>query len=305
MNKQTGQALIEMIVFVVFIVAPLLLLAPYFTKIVEVQHYSDMSSRYIAWERTVWLENEPGNWSGGSASLAIKSTQSVKSDVPWRIFKGHKSVITSQNPADIRWNEENTAQFLQFNQSSQSDSEFMLAPFNPTETDENLYQYFKSDLKNDDVPGTIMSGVSMAFSVLEIGGLDLQRKGFYHANFETQVTSHKLLEFVNGDLEKEPENENAEDENKRPHQFEFPIKADSYILATGWNAGGQNHNEKRVRSLVPSNLFDVGALDTLRDAVSLIPIMKKLNSNSLKFGYIDIEELPATRKGNNIDGNEK
>ena len=51
MNKNSGQALIEMIVFVTFVIAPI----PYFSKIIETQHYANMSSRYIAWERTVWL----------------------------------------------------------------------------------------------------------------------------------------------------------------------------------------------------------------------------------------------------------
>ncbi|ATC86459.1 MULTISPECIES: hypothetical protein [Pseudoalteromonas] len=305
MNKNSGQALIEMIVFVTFVIAPMMLLVPYFSKIIETQHYANMSSRYIAWERTVWLENKPGNWSGDDSSLAIKNTSQVVSDVPWRIFKGHDSVITSLQPSDSKWNDSNTAQFLNFNQASQTDSEFLLAPFNPTEEDDTLHNYFSNDLKNNNVPGTIASAISMAFKVLEIGGLDLEQKGFYHANFSTQVTSHKLLEFINEDIDKEPENENAESENKRPHQFEFPITSDSYILASGWNVGGQSHNENRVRSLVPSNLFNIGVLDSLRDAVSEIPIMEKLNSNSLKFGHIEIEELPTSRKGNNIDGSDK
>jgi len=305
MNKNSGQALIEMIVFTTFVIAPMMLLVPYLSKIIETQHYADMSSRYIAWERTVWLENQPGNWSGDDSTLAIKNTSQVMNDVPWRVFKGHSSVITSEEPTDSKWNDSNTAQFLNFNQASQTDSEFLLAPFNPTEEDETLHTYFENDLNNHSVPGTVASLISTAFSALEIGGLDLEQKGFYQANFSTQVTSHKLLEFINEDIDTDPENENADTENKRPHQFEFPVTSNSYILASGWNAGGQSHNEKRVRSLVPSNLFDIGVLDSMRDAVSQIPIMKKLSSDSLKLGLIEIEELPTSRKGNNIDGNDK
>ncbi|WP_024609568.1 hypothetical protein [Pseudoalteromonas sp. TB64] len=305
MNKQSGQALVEVSVFIAFIIAPLMLLIPYFSNIIEAKHYAQMSSRYIAWERTAWLENRPGNWSGDNSSLAIKSTQLVNADIPWRILSGKNSVITSEQDSDIIWNKDKSAQFLKFNQSSQAEEEFLLAPYNSSEEDASLYNYFNNDMTNTSVPGTISSFISGALSVLEIGNFDVEKKGFYKANFTTQVTSHKLLEFINEDLEEEPENSDAEDENKRPHQFEFLISSTTYLLASGWNAGGQEHNEKRVRSLVPSNLLDFSILDTVRDGISEVPIAKKLNSDSLQFGLVKIEELPTSRKGNNVNGNEK
>lgn len=297
MRYQKGQSLVELSVFISFIIAPLMLLIPYFSKIIEAKHYSDMSSRYIAWERTAWLEKTPGNWSGDHSTLAIKSSSVVHKEVPWRILNSHKSLVFSQTQ-DKNWNKDDAAVYLKFNQASQSNEEFLLAEFNPREEDSSKHNYFDYNSKNEHIPGTMSSLISGVFSVLELGSFSVEKKGYYEAKHKIQITSHKLLEFINEDSEKNPPNDNAEEENKRPHQFEIPIESKTYLVASGWNAGGQKHNEKRVRSLVPSNLLDSGMLDTLRDGFSEIPIAKKLNTSSLKFGYIKMDELPSSRKGN-------
>lgn len=305
MKYQKGQSLVELGVFIAFIAAPLMLLLPYFSKIIEAKHYSDMSSRYIAWERTAWLERAPGNWSGSTTTLAIKNSDKVHKEVPWRILNGHNSSVFSDTPAD-EWKKEDAAVYLQFNQASQNNEEFLLAEFNPQEDDSSNHVFFDPQLSKKSVPGTMSSLISGALSVLEIGNFSVEKKGYYEANHKIQITSHKLLEFINEDNEQNPANENADEENKRPHQFEFPIESKTYLVANGWNVGGQSHNKNRVKSLVPSNLLDAGIINTLRDGISEVPIAKKLNSSSLKFGYIKMDELPNSRKGStSTQGNEK
>ncbi|MEM5551764.1 hypothetical protein HJP15_12355 [Pseudoalteromonas sp. NEC-BIFX-2020_002] len=303
MKYQKGQSIVELSIFITFIIAPLMLLLPYFSKIIEAKHYSDMSSRYIAWERTAWLERTPGNWSGNRATLAIKNSVKVHKEVPWRILKGHNSNIFSDT-ADQEWKKDDAAVYLKFNQGSQTSEEFLLAEFNPEEDDTNNHVYFDPKSSNKSVPGAAASLISAALSVLSIGNFSVEKKGYYEANHKIQITSHKLLEFINEDDQENPPNANAEVENKRPHQFELPIESKTYLIASGWNAGGQRHNEKRVRSLVPSSLLDAGIINTLRDGLSQVPIAKRLKSNYLKFGYIKIDELPNSRKGNtNTQGN--
>ncbi|MCK8106530.1 hypothetical protein MTF64_06540 [Pseudoalteromonas sp. 2CM41L] len=305
MKYQKGQSLVELSVFITFIIAPLMLLLPYFSKIIEAKHYSDMSSRYIAWERTTWLERTPGNWSGSTSTLAIKNSDRVHQEVPWRILNGHNSSIVSDSPAE-EWKKEDAAVYLYFNQASQNSDEFLLAEFNPEEDDSNNHIFFNTELNKKSVPGTMSSLISGALSVLEIGNFSVEKKGYYEANHKIQITSHKLLEFINEDSEQDPGNENADEENKRSHQFEFPIESKTYLVANGWNVGGEQHNKNRVKSLVPSNLLDAGIINTLRDGLSQIPIAKKLNSSSLKFGYIKMDELPNSRKGStSTQGNEK
>ena len=305
MKYQKGQSLVELGIFISFIIAPLMLLLPYFSKIIEAKHYSDMSSRYIAWERTAWLEEKPGSWSGSTATLAIKSSDKVHKEVPWRILNGHNSAIFS-DPPEQEWGKENAAVYLKFNQASQSNEEFLLAEFNPQEDDSKKHIFFESQSTNNGVPGTIASLISGAFSVLEIGNFKVDKKGYYEASHKIQITSHKLLEFINEDSEADPANDNAAQEHKRPHQFELPIESTTYLVASGWNAGGPKHNENRVRGLVPSSLLDNGLINFLRDGISEVPIASKLKSNSLKLGYIAIDELPDTRKGNTTtEGNTK
>ncbi|MGO3299894.1 MAG: hypothetical protein ACTILD_04115, partial [Pseudoalteromonas sp.] len=298
-------SLVEFSVFITFIIDPLMLLMHYFTKIIENKHYSDMSSRYIAWERTAWLEQEPGNWSGDDSILAIKDSNTVHGEVKRRILQGHNSIISSEEPSE-EWSSDDAAVFLKFNQSSQFEKEFLLAAFNPTEENEEQLNYFQPNTDNRSVPGSVSSLLTAALSVLEVGNFDVETKGYYKATYKTQLTSHKLLEFINEDNEADPANENADEENKRSHQFEIPLESTTYIVANGWNVGGESHNEKRVKSLVPSNLLDNGFIDFIRNGISAIPIAKKLSPDSLKFGHVELGELPDSRKGeSSTQGNEK
>ncbi|MBS3796829.1 hypothetical protein [Pseudoalteromonas sp. BDTF-M6] len=300
MNKQAGQSLVEMGIFVAFIVAPLMLLVPYFSKLIEARHYNDMAARYVAWERTVWFERAPGNWSRSSGHLAIKSTPEVVAQVPHRIINGHESLIFSDASAQTKkWHEDKAAQHYRFNQAGQDDSQFLLADYNDGK-DQNNKQYMLHTLNNERVPGRVTSLLNSAMSVLKIGGLSLETRGMYSGTSKIKVNSHKLLENVNGDLLAS----NAQ-ENKRLGQFELEMESKNYIVADGWNAGSQRHNRRRVKSLVPANLLNMSLLNNLRRLLSNIPIARPIRPSSLKLGHTDVEKLPAHRTGSNTDANDE
>lgn len=294
-KNQKGQALIELGIFVSFIVAPLLLLVPYLAKLIEARHYNDMSARYVAWEKTIWLERNPSNWSyssGGLSGLAIKQTDSIEKEVPFRLFSKTDIPINSRLDNQKKWSIEKDAYVnFKFNQGQQLAEQSLLAPYNPN-SDKDQFDYNKVSTNNGNTPGRISGVLNNALKVISLGGASFNTKGFYKGESNIQISSHILLEDdeKTGELSKE-----AGRETKRDSEFEIKLTSQVYILADGWNAGGINHNDRNVRGLLPSNAFDSGIMGTILDSVSVIPVAKKLDSNSLKFGHVDLNQIPANR----------
>lgn len=55
-----GQAMVEFLVAAMFFLVPLFLAIAALGKFIDVQHEAEMASRYAAWERTVWYEDNGG-----------------------------------------------------------------------------------------------------------------------------------------------------------------------------------------------------------------------------------------------------
>ncbi len=79
-----GAAAIETVISMVVFV-PLILAVPVLGKYMDIKQKALESSRYVAWERTVWSDGGQG-W--GDASVADKSSDSIVNEVDTR-FYGH------------------------------------------------------------------------------------------------------------------------------------------------------------------------------------------------------------------------
>jgi len=292
---QNGQALIELGIFISFIIAPLLLLTPYLAKLIEARHYNDMAARYIAWEKTVWLERNPSNWSSSSGTLnglAIKQTSNIEKEIPYRFFSKTAIPINSRIDTGRKWSIEKDAYVsFKFNQAQQSNEQSLLAPYNPNAEKEQ--QYFNQvNTSNSATPGRVSRVLNRALDVISLGGSNFNTRGFFKGESNIQIASHLLIE--DDDKTSEKSNEIGR-ETKRESEFEIKMRSQVYILADGWNVGGINHNARVVRGLLPSSAFDNGIMSTILDAVSVIPVGKKLDSNSLKFGHLDLNQIPTHR----------
>ncbi len=294
MKNQKGQSLVEVGILLSFVIAPLMLLLPYFSKVIEARHYNDMSARYIAFEKTVWLENGPKNYkNSGNGRLAIKQTPAIKNEIPRRLFSKLSIPIDSRSINDEEWNSlDHGYSTFNFNQSKKASSQSLFAAYNPDEEDSTLHRFFEVETTNKKAPGSISSFIDTALSLLEIGGTNFNGKGFFKGKSELQIASHLLLEEEEG---REKSSEQAGRETKRESEFEIIMASNLYILADGWNVGGPKHNVGQVKGLVPSSIFDFGPLNQLRGLVSQVPIAAKLGPDDLRFGHIAIEELPEGR----------
>jgi len=105
---QAGQAMVEFLVAMVSVMSVLMLAIIMLGKFNDVRNRTLMGSRYVAWERTVWSDNDPGKglagdpsttegWSGsyGSAALAVSKTDpDIKGEVLTRVMAGDRTPIT-------------------------------------------------------------------------------------------------------------------------------------------------------------------------------------------------------------------
>ncbi len=83
-GRQSGQAMVEMIVAAMFFLIPLFLVVVALGKFADIQTTTSEAARYAAWERTVWLtDNDWRNRMGSTANS--KSSSEIRSEIAQRI----------------------------------------------------------------------------------------------------------------------------------------------------------------------------------------------------------------------------
>lgn len=96
-SRQSGQAMTEFVVSVAFVFLVLFVTVPMFGKIMDMQFQNQQASRYVAWERTVWLggiDNSDPNHrdfaisSAEFESVAVRPTNEVINTMHNRFFNG-------------------------------------------------------------------------------------------------------------------------------------------------------------------------------------------------------------------------
>uniref|UniRef100_E1TGR6 Transmembrane protein n=1 Tax=Burkholderia sp. (strain CCGE1003) TaxID=640512 RepID=E1TGR6_BURSG len=105
---QSGQAMVEFLVAMMSVMSVLMLAVIMLAKFNDVRNRTLMGSRYAAWERTVWTDNDPSKdlaadasttegWSNsyGAAALAVGKTDSdIKGEVLERIMAGDGTPVS-------------------------------------------------------------------------------------------------------------------------------------------------------------------------------------------------------------------
>ncbi|MDE1182032.1 hypothetical protein [Paraburkholderia sp.] len=111
-TAQQGQAIAEMLVATTFVLSVLLLAVVMLGKFNDVRNRTLMGSRYVAWERTVWLDSSasgpnagPGSnrdWSsryGDAAMTVSKSDLELKNEFMQRMLSANGSAILGSDRA--------------------------------------------------------------------------------------------------------------------------------------------------------------------------------------------------------------
>lgn len=90
---QAGQAMVEFVVVAVFFLVPLFLAIAALGKFTDVQHVTDMSARYGAWERTVWYDSSSTDFNGINLPNQ-KQDAAIKGEIAARLFSDRSSDTT-------------------------------------------------------------------------------------------------------------------------------------------------------------------------------------------------------------------
>lgn len=107
-TRQTGQAMVEFLISMTMVMSVLLLAIVMLGKFNDIRNRTLMGSRYLAWERTVWMDSDAAKnlvsdptttegWSSayGSAALgAGKLDTELKNEVMQRVLAGDRSSVT-------------------------------------------------------------------------------------------------------------------------------------------------------------------------------------------------------------------
>ncbi|MFM0341052.1 hypothetical protein [Paraburkholderia fungorum] len=110
-SAQSGQAMVEFLVSMTLVMSVLLLGIVMLGKFNDVRNRTLMGSRYVAWERTVWTDNDPTKnfgsnpattegWSGtyGSAALAVsKPDADIRHEVLQRFMVGNNAPLSGND----------------------------------------------------------------------------------------------------------------------------------------------------------------------------------------------------------------
>ncbi|GGP72612.1 hypothetical protein GCM10009347_41620 [Shewanella algicola] len=268
-----GQALVEGVIALTFVIVPLLILLPYMSKMTEVQHRVSEAAQYTSWERTVWKDSRPSLLPNNrSHHSAIMHENDIAIDIPWRFYQKNGVLINSQNQTEWDWSE-NIHPLLKSQTAKNSSNKVLLSLTDENVTDGELSRFERKE-RSGKTPGSIGSTIDSMVGLLSFTGFNLDKSPYYQTEVSTKLQNHYLEPF---------------------DQLNLSFKGNSALMASGWNASGGEHAEKRVKKLVLTSVLDNGLVRLVQRIGGFIPFGKELKTNSLKFGHVDSDVLPENR----------
>lgn len=94
-RRQDGQAIVEFIVAATFFLIPLYLIIIALGKFGDVQAGASQAARYVAWERTVWLDD--ASWRSRMATGNQKTTAEMRSEIAQRVVGDTRLTIAAND----------------------------------------------------------------------------------------------------------------------------------------------------------------------------------------------------------------
>ncbi|QYJ94429.1 hypothetical protein [Shewanella spartinae] len=273
-NRQKGQALVESVVGLSFVIVPLLIIFPLLAKVSSAQHRADQAAHYNAWERTVWKEGRPDRMPSRSGLyVAIRSDEEQMQYLPWRIYQQDGRKIATRQKDQWSW-DNNVHPLLKYPLKRDGTNSLLLKNLQESAKDEQELARISGSQQGSGTPGTYGASVERAVGMLSFTGFKLPRDQFYRTQVKTDLENLEMSPF---------------------DQLNLSVEGQSALLASGWNAAGPYHVKSRVRRLVLTNYMDVGVIRTAQNLIGIIPFGKEIKSNSLKLGFVEPDVLPANR----------
>ncbi len=292
----------EFVVSVSFVFMALFVLVPTFGKLMDMQFQTQLASRYVAWERTVWFDqgDEPDEsvqsyktWE----SVAVRTDDEIASSMQARFFNGNgagvpvgiadEDVFGSANPTSPIWH------YVQSKNSMYDTTGFYdQASLSPEDTPSIAY----------DVIGlvdTAMSAVMKPINkVLSYAGFDnddfltlaQERRNYFRPVIVTHLNTANSHGGGTGvwDID-EQGNWGSGIEDAIFQSWDGKMVMRSAVIADGWNTQSLTHYQNRSDDFVPSTLFDNGLFNAIIDVASFLDGA----IGDLEFGAVGIEPMPA------------
>lgn len=313
-SNQHGQAMTEFVVSVAFVFMVLFVAVPMLGKIMDMQFQNQQASRYIAWERTVWLQEVDFSRdshddfvisSDEFESAAVRGDNEVIASMHNRFFNNQgRNIPTSISNDDIFAGEGPTSPLWTYVQSRQSMyDETSVINIEETETPGIAYG----------IIGTVKDGLAMIAEPINtlLGALG-DEEHFLNLNFNTEgyyapavrTSLRKTAAHGGGDGVWDRENGQwgSGIEDAIFQVWDGILISRSGILTDGWSAQSISYYKEQTDNLVLSSVFDIAPFDILKTAAS---ILEGGPSNSaiyrLEFGEVGIEPMPVDDDGIPVD----
>lgn len=272
LSRARGQAMVELLIAGGLVLIPLFLAIPLLGKYLDLRATAVQTSRYAAWERTVWYGGDAATsmgWFGLTQKWLAneKTDDQIRRELGARQLSETSTAFSNTDRASSSFNGGSKALW----QDRQSKT--MLAD----------YSAIQNKVDNGPAPGTLNVILDpIANFAATLGPFVLETNGKYAAKVSMNVRDIDYDHFLLKDS---------------TAQF----SETTVLLANGWSANGPDDPKKtsvkqQVRGLVPTSLLDVqfegvNITDFILGAISLIlPEASKLEP-----GKIVPDEVPADR----------
>jgi len=281
--RMRGQAMAEFVVMVAGGVLLLLVLVPVVAKLADMAYTAQQVARYVAWERTVWFDTNktPGETDGGDT--AQRGNEAVLKTAEKRLMSYSKT-IQPFTAADIDGSANTTSDHAQWRWTHGSGAQPMAAAAsmrdNSSMNKEGTpsYSYEVIGIYNDAM-GSVMKVLSFLKIAKDADFLQVahETENFYSPAIVIPVSmagsrlGSKPL--FGGTLDKQ-----------------LNIRAQSAVLADGWNAQGDHHFKERADDFAVGTMLSNPLIDTIISTIGIFePSFKKV-----EFDYVGIEPIPDT-----------
>lgn len=272
----------EMVLALLLVLIPLFVFAWAINSYGTARNLALSGARYAAWERTVWFESAPTD-SPLTGQLRVQKTQAaVQNEMLDRVFvrrTGNTPEIRSTLPTQAPRNSDaltytlghdgdrNRLELERTNGQNESGSRPAL-------------QLRDSGIRTSTGVADALNALSGVTSALSSSPrIDLESRGVWQAQVQLRPNALNVSDVSNG---------------RQDYLPFITFTETAAAMGDPWNVGGNTHEERRVKPLVPSNIFSNSVLNTIRDVIG--SVVEPLRSNNLKPGYVDTDRLPPDRR---------
>lgn len=281
-RASSGQAMTEFVVMTSGVLLVLFLIVPGLAKLLDMSFQTQVMARYVAWERTVWYDNgdQPGETTEPGYDIAIRSDAAISGTAEKRLltFSSVPQALSASDVSGIATGEKHALWRWSNGQQMLSGGGLTGGSLNPQETPSFAYDVL--EVYNDGMD-LLMTPLTMLKIQNDDDFLQVAhpQDNYFTPNVTASVNlGNGGLEMVDGRGFLGPEYLPAG----------LTMRANSAVLADGWNAQGDHHFKERVDDFAIGTMMDNAVVNAAIDVIGLF----EPSFNDVDFGYVGIEPLP-------------